>query len=232
MAFKLKSAPLDEHELSTPQKSTVLKSSHGSRSPTNAEGLEEAATEIDSPIAGPSQAVDLPKGMSTPPARAKPRSHNLWEVKEVTPGGKHQVQVNKQTNRDVIAPITPEDVTPRQRMEQLYNIRKPERQETGGRGRGRPRIWQDVSRGDGYVEQVHSATNCKLLLKESPGGRTTSKKETRLKGRMHSESSRPVPKKKAKKKVKKRRLSLMSVGKLEFESSRIRERAQHSVLKE
>eukprot|EP00965_Chrysotila_dentata_P084911 2802740-Pleurochrysis_carterae.AAC.1 len=60
--------------------------------------------------------------MSTPPARAKPRLHNLWEVKEATPGGKHQVQANKQTNRDVIAPITPQDVTPRQRMEQLYNI--------------------------------------------------------------------------------------------------------------
>eukprot|EP00965_Chrysotila_dentata_P015156 501377-Pleurochrysis_carterae.AAC.1 len=61
-------------------------------------------------------------------------------------------------------------------MEQLYNIRKPERQEKRGRERGRPRIWQDVSRVDGDVEQVHSATGCKLLLKKSPGGRTPSKK--------------------------------------------------------
>eukprot|EP00965_Chrysotila_dentata_P023217 769776-Pleurochrysis_carterae.AAC.1 len=49
-----------------------------------------------------------------------------------------------------------------------------------GRGKGRPRIWQDVSRGDGYVEQVNSATGCKLLLKESPGGKTTSKKRVQI----------------------------------------------------
>eukprot|EP00965_Chrysotila_dentata_P091387 3017018-Pleurochrysis_carterae.AAC.1 len=114
-------------------------------------GLEKASAEVDSPTTVPPQAVDLPKGMSTPPAQAKPRSHNLWKVKKVTPGGKHQVQVNKQTNRDVIAPVTPEDVTPRQRREQLYNIRKPERQKKRGRGRGRPRISQYVLRGDAYV---------------------------------------------------------------------------------